>query len=63
MIEIKIDTDNDVFKVNYSQAVNYVIMQVQNLADRVEDKKITLPMVMILWDENGNSIGSIKVTR
>ena len=63
MIEIKIETNNDVFKSNYSQAVNYVIMQVQNIADRIDHKKITIPVAFKLWDENGNSIGSVKFTK
>jgi hypothetical protein len=62
MIEIKFQTDNDVFANNYSKAVEHVLIQVQNEANKIGERRMKLPMTIILWDGNGNSIGTAKFT-
>jgi hypothetical protein len=60
MITIKIQTDNSAFEDNYSKTVNHVLLQIQDEANKIEEKKIRLPISVILWDGNGNSIGLAK---
>jgi len=60
MITIKIQTGNSSFVDNYSKALNQVLLQIQNKANEIEEEGIKLPKTIILWDENGNSIGLAK---
>jgi len=59
MIQIKIDTGNAAFD-DYSKAVNYVLLQVQNMANTIGNGKLHLPVLMKLMDVNGNAVGSVK---
>lgn len=60
MITIKIQTGNATFEDGYSKAVNHVLLQVQNAANEVEEGERTRPTTIILWDDNGNSVGWAK---
>lgn len=62
MIEIKFGTGNEAFD-DYSKAINYVLLQVQNLANRVGDGKLHLPVIMKLMDVNGNTVGKMKFSK
>jgi hypothetical protein len=59
MITITIDTGNDAFD-DYSKAVNYALLQVQDMANKIGDGKIHLPVIMKLMDVNGNSVGTVS---
>lgn len=61
MITIKFETANEAFD-NFSKGVNYVLLQVQNIANDIEEypTKYHLPAVFSLLDENGNTVGSVK---
>mgnify|MGYP001603790232 CR=1 FL=1 len=65
MITIKIKDDNAAFEDNYSKAVNYILLQVQEIANMIEEepKKLRFPMDMKVTDENGNIVESAKFTR
>ena len=62
MIEIKIDTGNAAFD-DYSKAVNYALLQVQDLANKIGDGKLHLPIIIKLWDKNGNTVGTAKFSK
>jgi len=62
MIEIKIDTGNAAFD-DYSKAVNYVLLQVQDTANKIGEGKLRLPVTMKVWDENGNTVGTVKYSK
>ena len=62
MIEIKIDTGNAAFD-DYSKAVNYVLIQVQDMANKIGDGKLHLPVLMKVMDMNGNTTGTAKFTK
>lgn len=59
MITIKFKTDNSAFKDDYAKTVNHVLLQIQDMANRIGDEeKMHLPVSIILWDGEGNSIGT-----
>jgi hypothetical protein len=63
MITIRISTDNASFKDEFSKAVNYALLQVQNAANEVEVTSISFPSKYSIFDVNGNRIGYAKFTK